>query len=405
MEFAREMGERITAAAQGFPAVVLTGARQTGKTTLLRTLFPDHTYVSLDLPSEAADAEHAPEAFLARHPAPVVIDEVQYAPGLFRHLKVAIDAHPRSKGQYILTGSQKFTLMQGVAESLAGRAAVLELDTLSTTEIGAAPSRARELAHVAATLARGFYTALWESERVGTHDFYASYLATYLERDLRQLVNVSDLRTFERFLRLCAVRSAQLLNKTDLARDAGISTKTATAWLSALEASNQLSLVPPFHANVGKRLIKTPKLFVNDTGMLVFLLGLDAHTFADSPLAGAIWETAVFGELRKAIARQTTRREVFVYREHDGGEVDFIVTGGGSALLFECKWTELPRERDALGVERVADALAHDPLHRPRGTYVVCRTPNSFPLTPRTRAVHGFQLAPLLAPPARGKRG
>ena len=224
----RDVEARLKRSAKTRPVIVLTGARQTGKTSTFRHLFPDYGFVSLDLPTEAEQAEKEPERFLQRHPPPVIIDEVQYAPGLFRHLKVAVDAHRTRNGQFLLTGSQKFTLMKNVSESLAGRADIVELETLSFAEIrGALPKAELETAIV-----RGGFPELYANPDIDSVAFYNSYLATYLERDVRALANVGSLRDFERFLRACALRSANLLNKADLARDVGIAPSTANQWLS-----------------------------------------------------------------------------------------------------------------------------------------------------------------------------
>src|SRR5437763_3733687 len=227
------------------PVMVLTGARQTGKTSTLLRLFPNHAFVSLDLPTEAEQAEKEPDNFLRRHPAPAIIDEVQYAPGLFRHLKVAVDASRASNGQFLLTGSQKFTLMKSVSESLAGRADILELETLSLAEIRAA----RPQTKLEAAIVRGGFPELHANPDIDHTTFYNSYLATYLQRDVRSLANVGNLRDFERFLRACALRSANLLNKADLARDVGIAPSTANHWLSTLEASGQVVLLEPWFSN------------------------------------------------------------------------------------------------------------------------------------------------------------
>ena len=236
MRYKRDSQDRILKLSQFFPAVVLTGARQTGKTTLLRTLFPDHNYVSLDLPSKAAEANHDPSSFLRKHPQPVIIDEVQYAPDLFRHLKVAIDENRDLNGQFILTGSQKFVLMKAISDSLAGRIGLAELDTLSSEELGEDLHRYVQDHGVPQTLARGFFPELWKNPNFPSEEFYSSYIATYLERDVRQILNVSSLRDFERFMRACAIRNGNVLNKSELAKDVGIHHKTANDWLCGLAA-------------------------------------------------------------------------------------------------------------------------------------------------------------------------
>src|SRR6266704_977328 len=245
MWITRDVEPKLQRSARTRPVMVLTGARQTGKTSTLRRLFPNHHFVSLDLPTEAEQAEKEPESFLRRHPAPAIIDEVQYAPGLFRHLKVAVDARRAKNGQFLLTGSQKFTLMKGISESLAGRADIIELETLSFGEI----HRARPDVGVDHAIVRGGFPELHADPDIDAVAYYNSYIATYLERDIRSLADVGSLRDFERFVRACAFRSANLLNKADLARDVGISPSTANHWLSVLEASGQIVLLEPWFSN------------------------------------------------------------------------------------------------------------------------------------------------------------
>ncbi len=362
------------------PVVVLTGARQTGKTSTLRRLFPRHGFVSLDLPTEAEQAEKEPDAFLRRHPAPVIIDEVQYAPGLFRHLKAAVDAHRSRHGQYLLTGSQKFTLMKGVSESLAGRSDIIELETLSLSEIrGAFPKTGVETAIV-----RGGFPELHANTGIDFVTYYNSYLATYLERDVRSLANVGSLRDFERFLRACALRSANLLNKADLARDVGIAPSTANQWLSMLEASGQAVLLEPWFSNRTKSIIKSPKLYLADTGLLCALLNIRSERdLRQSPSVGAVWETFVFAQLRQRERRAGRAASLFFWRDRTR-EVDFVAEAGGRVELFEAKWTELPAAGDAVNLSFVRDVLG-----RPRtaGGAVVCRAPNSFSLSNGFRAL------------------
>ncbi len=243
---------RLKRSAKTRPVIVLTGARQTGKTSTFLRMFPGHAFVSLDLPTEAEQAEKEPRSFLQRHPPPAIIDEVQYAPALFRHLKVVVDAHRTRNGQFLLTGSQKFTLMKDVSESLAGRADIVELETLSFAEIRAALPQIG----VETVIVRGGFPELYANLEIDLIAFYNSYLATYLERDVRSLTNVGSLRDFERFVRACALRSANLLNKADLARDVGIASSTANHWLSMLEASGQVILLEPWFSNRTKSIVK-----------------------------------------------------------------------------------------------------------------------------------------------------
>ena len=376
----RDIEPRLQRSARTRPVVVLTGARQTGKTSTLLRLFPNHGFVSLDLPSEAEQAEKEPHNFLRRHPSPMIIDEVQYAPGLFRHLKVTVDASRTRDGQFLLTGSQKFTLMKSVSESLAGRADIVELETLSLAEIRAAlPQTGLETAIV-----RGGFPELHANLEIDHVAFYNSYLATYLERDVRSLVNIGNLRDFERFLRACALRSANLLNKADLARDVGIAPSTGNHWLSALEASGQVVLLEPWFSNRTKSIVKSPKLYLADTGLLCALLNIRYEdALLQSPAAGAIWETFVFAQLRARERRAGRAGSLFFWRDRSR-EVDFVVDVGGQLELFEAKWTELPSEGDAVNLDFVRNVVGKQ---RVVSGAVVSRTPNSFPLVNEFRAL------------------
>ncbi len=376
----RDIEPRLERSARTRPVVVLTGARQTGKTSTLLRLFPHYRFVSLDLPTEAEQAEKEPDDFLRRHPSPAIIDEVQYAPGLFRHLKVTVDASRARNGQFLLTGSQKFTLMKSVSESLAGRADIVELETLAWDEIRAAlPQTGLE-----AAIVRGGFPELHANPDIDHMAFYNSYLATYLERDVRSLANVGSLRDFERFLRACALRSANLLNKADLARDVGIAPSTASQWLSTLEASGQVVLLEPWFSNRTKSIAKSPKLYLADTGLLCALLNIRSEdALRESPAAGAIWETFVFAQLRGRERRAGRAGSLFFWRDRSR-EVDFVVDVGGKLELFEAKWTELPAASDAVNLDFVRKVVGKA---RIAGGAVVSRTPNSFPLANGFRAL------------------
>ena len=373
MWISRDVEARLRRSARTRPVLVLTGARQTGKTSTLRRLFPDHAFVSLDLPTEAEQAEKEPQAFLRRHPPPVLLDEVQYAPTLFRHIKVAVDARRSTNGQFLLTGSQKFTLMKGVSESLAGRADIIELETLSLSEILAALPRTT----VEAALVRGGFPELYANPEIDAAAFYNSYLATYLERDIRSLANVGSLRDFERFLRACALRSANLLNKADLARDIGIAPSTATQWLSMLQASGQIVLLEPWFSNRTKSIVKSPKLYLSDSGLLCALLNIRSpDALRQSPFAGAVWETFVFAQLRHREALAGRSGSLFFWRDRTR-EVDFVADVGGRLELFEAKWTELPAASDAVNLEFVRNVVGKARFLRGA---IVCRTPHDLPL-------------------------
>jgi predicted AAA+ superfamily ATPase len=356
------------------PVVVVTGARQVGKTTLLKRLLPSHQFASLDLPLEAALAEEQPKSFLAQHPPPLLIDEVQYAPGVFRHVKVDVDAHREQAGRFVLTGSQKFLLMKAVSDSLAGRSAVVELEPLSFREI----ERAFPGTPVEAVIVRGGFPELWANSSLVPADYYRAYLATYLERDVRALVKVGSLRDFERFVRACALRSGQLLNKSELARDVGVSAPTANEWLGVLVASNQVVLLEPWFSNRTKSMVKSPKLYWSDPGFLTWLLGIrDEAELLRSPLAGAIWETFVCAELRRRQLAVEGGTSLHFWRDR-GREVDFVIHRGGRFELMEAKFTADPTRRDATQLAEVA-ALIGGEVAAQR---ILCRTAEPVHLGP-----------------------
>ncbi|MCE2406553.1 MAG: ATP-binding protein [Pseudomonadales bacterium] len=361
------------------PAVVLTGARQTGKTSLMKRLFPDHNYVSLDLPSEAEQAERDPDSFLNRHEPPLIVDEVQYAPRLFRHLKIAID-RKRENGSFLLTGSQPLTLMGAVSDSLAGRAAILELEPLSFEEA----RKACPNISVEEFLVRGGYPELYANLEIEARGFLQSYIVTYLERDLRQLLEVHNLRDYELFLRACALRSAQLLNRSDLARDVGISGVTLGSWLSVLEASNQLVLLEPWYGNATVSLVKRPKLYLRDAGLAAFLCGVHSvDDLATSPLTGPLWETLVCAEIRRSQASKLGNWSLNFWRDRSR-EADFLIHRAGKFHLMDAKWTQHPRARDTVSLRKVKQVLPDDSVE---SLSVVCRTPNAYPITEDVGAV------------------
>ena len=362
-----------------FPALVLTGARQTGKTTLLQSLLPEYNYVSLDLPSMAALAEESPKDFFLRYPKPLIVDEVQYAPGLFRHLKALIDEDRHDMGLIVLTGSQKFTLMKEVSDSLAGRVAIVELEGLSNEEL-----RSEAAFHemdASSRIARGGFPELWRVPGFPRDAFMSAYMSAYLERDVRQILNIGSLRDFERFVRALAARNAGELDLSALGSAVGVTGKTAAAWLSVLEASNQIALLEPWHGNVGKRIVKRPKVYFRDTGLAAWLLGIGEGSLASSPFVGALWETAVFAELRRIAAARGLNRQLYYYRDNRGTEVDFLILGEGCRLI-ECKWTENPKRESAAAISRLASnaAVERAPEFTGAKGYVLCGTKQPYPI-------------------------
>ena len=382
----RKIGGRLLELLHHFPAVILTGPRQSGKTSLLQRLLPGWRFVSLDLPSLAEEAEKRPLQFLEKFPPPVIVDEVQYAPGLFRHLKVAIDADRTLNGRFILTGSQKFQLMSAVSDSLAGRCAILELHTLSAAELEAA--RRPDSAGWLDFILRGGFPELCAEPGLPAADFFRAYISTYLERDVRNLLQVGNLRDFERFIRVTAIRSGSLLNLSDIARDVGIAPSTARHWLSVLEASGIVLLVEPYFNNLGKRIVKTPKSYVMDTGLLCHLLGISSvSTLLESPFLGSIWESFVCGQIARELQLKPTAASLWFWRDAHGLEVDFLLDVGSRFELVECKWTENPGKDDAAPMGKLRAVLEKN---RPVRCRVACRASNSFPLAENVEAVNGF---------------
>jgi len=339
------------------PCILVTGARQTGKTTLLRSCFPDAEYVSFDGILQAASASESPEAFLERFAGPVILDEIQYVPALFRALKARIDIDRDVKGRYLLTGSQTFELMKGVSESLAGRIGIMRLETLSAREIAASGRFNDE--SLLQTPFRGGYPELWRTPSIEAGPWFEDYIRTYIERDLKELVQVRDLVEFRRFLSAAANRAGQLVNFTDMSRSCGVSPNTAKSWTAALETSGILYVLPPWFANAETRLVKSPKLYFADTGLLCALLNMEnAEDLEKSSSSGAVWENFVFMELVKS-GDWIPGRTLFFYRDHGGNEVDFIGVSGNKRILVEAKYSQRIRP-ERLGFSQVSLAGADD---------------------------------------------
>lgn len=397
----RALAATVRRAAATFPVVLVTGSRQAGKTTLLREEFGgSHAYVSLERPDVRERALADPVAFFEEHPPPLILDEIQQATALLPHLKERVD-EDRRPGAWLLTGSQAFGLMSGVSESLAGRVAVLQLDPLSTRETlelasrdpleqvfgggdGAeAGSSRREGLRLDDWLLRGSYPEPRLNELVDRELWFSSYVQTYLERDVRELVQVADLGSFHRFLRLLAGRTGQLLNLAELGRDAGVTAPTARRWLSVLEASQVVHLLQPHHRNFGKRIRKSPKVYWLDPGLPTFLLGLrDREAVLRGPTAGPLAEAAVVSEWLKAFRERGDGTELSFWRSAAGLEVDLVVERDGRLHGVEVKATRTPTPHHADALARWME-LAGDGT---RGV-LACQVEAPTALRPGIRAV------------------
>lgn len=339
----RLLNASIVKACETRPVVLLTGARQTGKSSLLQRMFPHAEYVTLDRVVMAEEAEANPSQFLDRFDGPVILDEVQYAPNLFRELKIRVDMQRGDYGRWILTGSQRLQLMREVSESLAGRIHIAQLESLSAKELR--NSRQFSDKQIEASLWNGGYPEIWANSSLTPAIYYEDYIQSYLERDLKALIKVGNLRDFRRFIMICATRSGKLLNYTDMAKDLAVSATTVKSWLAALEASGIIYLLPPYFANIGKRLVKVPKLYFADNGLLGHLLNIaDAPSYARSPMKGNMWENFIFTEILKTTGA-VPGRSLFFYRDQNGVEMDFLVERGGCLYLVEAKSAERPDSR------------------------------------------------------------
>jgi len=357
----REMAPLVLKLAGDYPALAITGPRQAGKTTLARAAFPDKPYVSLENPDTRELATQDPRGFLNKYQAGAILDEVQNCPALFSYLQEILDSSKQA-GRFVLTGSQQFGLIEGITQSLAGRIALVQLLPFSCHEAyGSKPPSLDE------TLWRGAYPPIHDRQ-LDPSLWYANYMQTYIERDVRKLINVRDLTSFQRFVRLCAGRVGQLLNLSQMGGEAGITHNTAKAWLSILEASYVVFQLQPHHRNFNKRLIKTPKLYFYDTGLAVWLLSIrEARQVETHPLRGALFENWVVSESLKARFNHGLPAHLYFWRDRAGHEVDLLMETTNQLIPVEIKSSQTVNADFFKGLE---DWLTLAQPRRPRAWLV-----------------------------------
>ncbi len=345
----RTIEKTLLKAVKQFPALVLTGPRQTGKSTLLKKLFPKYNYITLDDVNVRTLAKQDPALFISTLKTPLILDEIQYLPELLSYIKIHIDKE-RVNGRFLLTGSQMFNVMQGMSETLAGRVALFELLPLSFNELGKIPKTPMACYK---QMLKGFYPVP-NTQETDLQMYYGSYLSTYVERDVRQIKNIQDIASFQRFLSLLAGRVGNLLNVQNLANDCGLSVPTVKNWLSILEASRIIYLLKPYYKNIGKRLIKTPKLYFTDTGLLTYLLRYKtAETLLSGPMAGAVFENMIIMEVLKEILYTRSGYELYFYRDSNKIEADLIVDKNEKFDLYEIKASQTIQPSFARNLELI----------------------------------------------------
>ena len=395
--FRRTLEKTILQINQTFPVLLLTGPRQVGKTTLLEMCADKNlNYVTLDDLQAQELAKSDPKLFLQSHPHPLIIDEVQYAPELFREIKIIVDREKKN-GLFWLTGSQKFSLMQGITESLAGRVAIIDMLGLSQSEFDNRPDinnpflpnltwinsikkqgvKSKSLMEVYHRIWRGSFPMLSKDKNVPRDIFYKSYLQTYIQRDVKDILNITDDIAFSKFIRAIAARTGQMLNYSDIARDVDIDHKTAKAWLSVLETSGLVYMLQPYHNNVTKRLVKTPKVYFLDTGLCSYLTQwATAESLEAGAMSGSILETYIFVEILKSYWHYGKTPHFYYYRDTDQKEVDLIIEGGDTIYPVEFKKTASPSKtasKNFKALEKLGKKIGHGA--------VICFVENDIPLS------------------------
>ena len=357
----REIINAIKKLVDKYPIIALTGPRQSGKTTLLKAMFPDYRYVSLENPDVRYFAETDPKDFLKQYDKQVIFDEVQRVPHLFSYIQSIVD-DSKIMGQFIFSGSQNFHLMQNITQSLAGRVAIFRLFPFDIQELKNAKLLQEEYAP---QLIKGFYPAIYD-RNISPADFYPNYIETYIERDVSELVSIQDMSLFRKFLALCATRAGQILNMSNMANECGISTPTVKSWLSALENSYIIYLLQPYYKNFSKRIIKSPKLYFYDTGLLSNLLKInDISKISNQSIKGALFENMVISEYVKQINHKSMRHiDPWFWRDSHGNEVDLLLERSQHAEIVEIKSTGTVIPDLFKGLNYFSDLMKDDNLEK-----------------------------------------
>ncbi len=354
----REINQAVHKLTKQFPVITITGPRQSGKTTLAKTLFPEYEYFSMEDPDTRELAATDPRGLLAGIKDGVVFDEIQRAPDLLSYIQGIVDSGNK-KGRIILTGSHQFELMEGINQSLAGRTAILKLLPFTITEL----SRMKKKQNTDQLLLQGFYPGVHDNKQ-DPGIAYKNYFETYIERDLRQMISIKDLRLFRKFVKLCAGRIGQVFSANSLANDVGVSVPTVQSWLSILEASFIVLLLEPFYKNIGKRLIKSPKLYFYDTGLASYLLGIETETqMQRDPLRGSLFENMVIMELVKKRYNQGLDHNLNFFRDSNGNEVDLLYRSGNSYIPVEIKAAETFNREFLKGIDYFQKILPDETAH------------------------------------------
>lgn len=391
----RRLEKELAELARAFPAVVLSGPRQSGKSTTLKKLFAaTHQYITFDDPVIRNKCVEDPKLFFDSLKGKVILDEIQYVPQILSYVKISIDENRNKKGRYIITGSQQFNLIKNLTETLAGRTAILNLYPLNCLE--AYPGANIDIQKIfTASCLRGSFPEIFIDHKINPVDWYGAYLQTYLERDVRGLHNVGNLNEFQRFLQLLAARCSQAVNLSSLANDLGVAVNTVKNWLSILRASQIIFFMYPYYRNIGKRIIKSPKVYFIDCGLVAHLTGLRSkeHIF-NGPLAGALFENFVVSETYKIISAKGGLPRLDYLRTVGGEEIDLIIEADQILHPYEIKLTKSPRSAMIAPLENIISSARGAIFSKAN---LICLIKDSLPLTKSTKAVNAFDYFKALA--------